>query len=441
MTHGFKQRRQAVFSALENHSVMIVASGEETIRNRDVEYPFRVDSDFYYLTGFDEPEAVLVLSKTPKAEKTYLFLRPKDPEQENWQGRRLGVDAAANQLGVDQAWAHEEMIEQVPTLLDGIEQIYFSFAQLGNWSPILEEWIAGQKAKSRKGVTAPNRLSDADGILHEMRLIKSAEEIEWMREAGKITVAGHLAAMKSAVGKATYEYQIQADLEQTFKQEGSPRVAFNSIVASGENACILHYTENSALLKEDALILVDAGAEFKGYAGDITSTFPAGGKFSTEQKALYELTLKAQQAAISVIKPGVRYDEMHQASAKVIIQGLVDLGVLDGEVDHLFESDAYKPFFMHGTGHWLGMDVHDVGAYKQAGEWRALQPGMVVTVEPGIYISPETGRAEGVDPCYWGIGIRIEDDVLVTEDGHEVLTPGLPRTVDEIERFMAEQML
>ena len=418
--------------------MMLVSSGEETIRNRDVEHPFRVDSDFYYLTGFDEPEAVLVLSKTPDAEQTYLFLRPKDPEQETWQGRRLGVESAADQLGVDQAWAQEEMHEQMPVLLDGIQQIYFSFAQLGSWSPLMDEWIAGQKAKSRQGVVAPGRLCDADTILHEMRLIKSVEEIESMREAARITVAGHLAAMRSAAGKAGYEYQVQADLECTFKREGSPRVAFNSIVASGENACILHYTENSDSLKEDALILVDAGAEFEGYAGDITSTFPAQGQFTPEQKVLYELTLKAQQAAISVIQPGIRYDQMHQASAKVIIQGLVELGILNGEVEELFESEAYKPFFMHGTGHWLGMDVHDVGAYKQSGEWRTLQPGMVVTVEPGIYISSETGRAEGVEPRYWGIGIRIEDDVLVTEKGYEILTSGLPRTVDEIEHFMAE---
>lgn len=449
-----QKRREQVFDTMVENSIMMVTSGEEQIRNLDVEFPFRVHSDFHYLTGFEEPDAVLVLIKrnqeSQTKQKAVLFLRPKDLEKEIWQGRRLGVADAPATLLMDDAFSIEDFEDEMSDLVEGIETLYFSFAQLSEWSDLLSGWISAQKAKSRKGIEAPATLSDADVILHEMRLVKSSEEIEWMKQAAQISVQGHLAAMswvaksiaKSArLGKAqdfepVFEYQMQAALEHKFKELGSARVAFNSIVAGGENACILHYTENNARLKAGDLVLVDAGAEYQGYAGDITNTFPVDGRFSEAQRALYQIVLDAQQAAISAIAPGVRYDEMHKASTRVLVEGLVGLGILKGEISTLLENEAYKPFFMHGTGHWLGRDVHDVGRYKLKGQWRPLEPGMIITVEPGLYISEEVGREHQVDEKYWNIGIRIEDDVLVTYSGHEVLTFGLPRAPEEIELFM-----
>lgn len=431
----FIERRQTLFDQLQDHSVAFVAAGEEQIRNRDVEYPFRPASDFFYLTGFAEPDSVLVLVKSGELRQTHLFLRPKDEAQEIWQGRRLGVEVAASFLKIDQAWSIDDFEEQMNELVEGAVHLVFSFAELAHWSDWVSGWIGAQKAKARKGVQAPSQLQDLDTILHEMRLFKSAQEIEWMREAAQISVAGHLAAMK-ATAPGRYEYQVQAELENGFKQSGSSRVGFNSIVASGENACILHYTENDARIEDGQLVLIDAGAEYAGYAGDITHTFPANGRFSTSQAELYNLVLKAQQAVIDAIRPGVPYNRLHEISVEVLTDGLVALGILTGTLDELIEQEAYKAFFMHGTGHWLGMDVHDVGDYKQDGEWRCLQPGMVLTVEPGLYIS-ET--AEQVPDAYRGIGIRIEDDVVVTEQGHEVLTHGLPRTVAEIESWMAQR--
>ena len=427
----YQKNRESLLEKMPNNSVAIISSGEEQIRNRDVEFPFRAESDFMYLTGFAEPDAVLFLIKQDTT-KSVLFLRPRDPEQETWQGRRLGVDAACSALSVDQAWSIEEFDEQAIQLLENIKSIYVSFAHLAQWNDTINEWISVLKQKVRKGISAPSAICDLDSNLHEMRLFKSSEEVERMRKAAQISVQGHLAAM-SVAAQSEYEYQIQAALEGEFVKQGSPRVAFSSIVASAENACILHYTENRSKINKEALLLIDAGAEWDGYAGDITTTFPAKGRFSEPQAQLYTLVLNAQLAAINLIKPGVRYDQVHQASVKVLTAGLVDLGVLVGEVEALIEAEAYKPFFMHGTGHWLGMDVHDVGNYKVNQEWRNLEAGMVLTVEPGLYISAEHNN---IDAKWHNIGIRIEDDVLVTSSGHEVLTKGLPRTVDEIEAWM-----
>lgn len=430
----YQQRRQNLLEALPENGMALIASGDEKIRNRDVEYAFRASSDFYYLTGFDEPEAVLVLMKG-KGQKSHLFLRPKDIEQETWQGRRLGVDAAAAALGIDHAWSIADFENTLNELVEGVSQLYFSFAELAHWAPLAESWINVQKAKARKGVEAPHALCDLDAILHEMRLIKSPDEIQIMREAAQISVKGHLAAMR-AVAHGKMEYQVQAEMECCFKQLGSSRVAFNSIVASGENACVLHYTENQSQMARGDLVLVDAGAECNGYAGDITHTYPIDGRFSTAQAELYTLVLNAQAAAISKVKPGNRYDEMHQAAVRTLVEGLCALKLLLGDVETLIESEAYKTYFMHGTGHWLGMDVHDVGAYKKEGEWRCFEPGMVVTVEPGLYIPMSSKTAPEV---YRGIGIRIEDDVLVTEEGSEVLSVGLPRTVADIEAWMSSR--
>jgi len=428
-----EQQRQTLLKQLPANSAVLVASGHEQIRNRDVEYPFRADSDFSYLTGFYEPDSVLLLVKKQDTQST-LFVRPKDLEQETWQGRRMGVEMAPKMLAVDQACSVDELDEKVLESLENIENLYFSFSQMALWMPKIERWLGGLKAKVRKGVSAPSKLCDLDDIMHESRLIKSPQEIAWMRHAAQVSVSGHLAAMRSATpGK--YEFQVQAELESEFKMLGSQRVAFSTIAASGDNACILHYTENADLIGDHHLLLVDAGAEMHGYAGDITTTFPASGRFTNEQAQLYSLVLKAQRAAIDMIEPGITYNQPHQAVLQVLTAGLVELGILSGDVDDLIKDEAFKPFFMHGTGHWLGMDVHDVGAYKIDNEWRDLKPGMVLTVEPGLYIAPETPN---IDERWMGIGIRIEDDVLVTEEGCEVLTQGLPRTVSEIEAWMAE---
>lgn len=428
----YQKNRTKLLQKMPMNSVAIIASGEEQIRNRDVEFPFRAESDFIYLTGFTEPDSVLFLVKSEQSQ-TVLFLRPKDPEQETWQGRRLGVDLAPEVLLIDQAWSIDELDTKAVQLLENIDYIYVSYAHLGKWNETLFEWIHALKQKVRKGISSPFNIVDLDTILHEMRVIKSIPEIEWMRQAAKISVKGHLSAMR-AVLKSEYEYQVQANLEAEFVRQGSPRVAFSSIVASAENACILHYTENRSKIDKEALLLVDAGAEFENYAGDITTTFPASGRFTQAQSQLYTLVLNAQQAAIQAIKPGVTYDKAHEASVKVLTTGLVELGILKGEVSKLIESEDYKAFFMHGTGHWLGMDVHDVGDYKINQQWRVFEPGMVVTVEPGLYISSDFTEVD----CKWhNIGIRIEDDILVTEHGNEVLTQGLPRTVDEIEQWMS----
>lgn len=427
------ERRQALADKLPDNSVVWVASGEEQIRNRDVEYDFRPSSDFYYLTGFTEPDAVLMLKKQAGKVSSGMFLRPKDADKEVWQGRRMGVEFAPPQLNIDQAWSIEELIDEGCELLSGIEHVYVSFSELAEWTETLSEWVARHKANSRKGDSAVHAIADLDLLLHEMRLIKSDAEIALMRQAARVSVQGHLCAMKS-VASEKFEYQVQADIENTFKQHGSPRVAFNSIVASGDNACILHYTENSAKIQNGELVLVDAGAEFGGYAGDITSTFPANGQFSQAQAAAYELVLSAQQAVIELIAPGVLFETLQQTAIEHITTGLVELGILTGKVSVLIEDEAYKPYYMHGVSHWLGMDVHDVGAYKLAGQSRPLEAGMVLTVEPGLYM-PKS--AMEIPEAYRGMGIRIEEDVLVTETGSEVLTVGLPRRVEEIERWIA----
>ncbi|BBP45675.1 Xaa-Pro aminopeptidase [Thiosulfatimonas sediminis] len=432
--HAPVLNRQTLFSRLKDNSAVLVKSGEELIRNRDVEFPFRAHSDFFYLTGFSEPDALLLMSKIDGEERTTIFLRPKNLEQEIWQGRRLGVESAPATLQVDQAYSIEELDEWLPELLIGSEQLLVSFSDFSEWAEIIAPLIEQLKKQVRKGVDSPTTLFDLDVLLHEQRLIKNHREIELMRKAAQISVQGHLAAMAVAAS-ANSERTVQIALENAFYQHGAQRVAFNSICASGENACILHYTENNAPLQSNALLLVDAGAEYHGYAGDITHTFPPSGKFSTEQAALYSLVLKAQQAVIQMIKPGVLYGDLHQTTLRILTAGLLDLGLLKGDLTTLVADKAYTEFFMHGTGHWLGMDVHDVGKYKIDGEWRPLEVGMVLTVEPGLYVSD---RHQNVSAKWHNIGIRIEDDVLVTEKGCEVLTAGLPRTVAEIEQWFVE---
>ncbi len=429
----FQENRKRLMANLPAGSAALVYSGDEQFRNRDADYPFRVHSDFYYLTGFDEPEATLLLLKTAAGEeKTIAFVRPKDPEAETWTGRRLGVEAAVEVLGVDEAYEKAQRAEKLPELIKGVERLYVSFSEAAYWWPVLLPVMKALKQYVREGVAPPEQLQDLDGILHELRLIKQPWEVKQIRQAAQISVQGHLAAMRAAC-RAETERQIATALVCGLYDQGAEALSFNPIVASGANACILHYTQNHAPVDPKGLVLVDAGAEKGYYAGDITTTFPARGRFSAEQKALYELVLAAQSAAKRHVRPGEPYDAYHQAAVQVLTEGLVALGLLKGSVETLIEEKAYTRFYMHKTGHWLGLDVHDVGKYRLKGQWRPLEAGMVLTVEPGVYVAADD---ETVAPQWRGIGIRIEDDLLVTETGHEVLTEGLPRTVDEIEAFM-----
>lgn len=445
-------RRQALLDKLEPAGVALIHSGFEQIRNRDVEYPFRAESDFLYLTGLGEPEAVLLLLRRevvaaqraqgldsplawwPDEDRDFVavFVRAKDPDLELWQGRRLGVEAAPEQLQVDAAWPIEQLDEKLTEFLVQASQLWFSFAQLDLWGAQVTDTLKQLKAQVRKGTAIPTRLCDLDELLHEQRLFKQPQEVALLRQAAQISVQGHLAAMAVAQ-TAQNEFQLKAALEHCCFNLGAQRMAFNTIAASGENACILHYTENNAPLRDGDLVLIDGGAEFCGYAGDISHSFPRSGRFTQAQRALYLCVLRAQQAAIAVIKPGQSYHAMHEAAVQELTRGLLALGILQGDLQTLLDEQAYKPFFMHGTGHWLGLDVHDVGRYKVNGRWREFEVGMLVTVEPGLYIA---AHHDDVDPKWRGIGIRIEDDVLVTEQGHEVLTTGLPRTPEEIEQWM-----
>jgi Xaa-Pro aminopeptidase len=428
----FQQRRQQLMQAMVDNSVALIASGKEVIRNRDTHYPFRPQSDFYFLTGFNEPDAVLMLSKTVDGLKSHLWCRAKDKEKEIWDGYRLGIEAAPKALALDSATDVLQLNHELVTALADQSVVYFSFEQGDTWLSSLMSAIQQLKRRVRLGVSAPPAIHDLDPLLHEQRLIKDKVAQLGLRQAAQVTVAGHLAAMQAAK-TAQFEYHLQAAIEGAFKQQGAKHQAFNSIVASGENACVLHYNENNAPLHASDLVLIDAGAEMDGYAGDCTHTFPLSGRFSTEQATIYNLVLTAQQAALALIKPGTPYDAPHQAAVRVICQGLIDLGLLNDSLDNAIESGSYKAFYMHQTGHWLGNDVHDVGQYKVAGRWRALKVGMALTVEPGIYISPENQQVE----ARWrGIGVRIEDSVLITETGYECLTAGLPRTVEEIEEWM-----
>jgi Xaa-Pro aminopeptidase len=429
----FQANRERLLASLPKGSAALVFSGREQFRNRDVDYPFRAHSDFYYLTGFSEPESTLLLIKHHDGcFQSHIFVRPKDKTAEIWTGRRLGVEAAPAMLGVDGADSSIQRDEKLAELMKGVEYIFVSFSDADYWWPVLIPVLKSLKRYIRDGVSAPEALQDLDAVLHEQRLIKQPWEVERLRTAAQISVQGHLAAIFKAKQCET-ERQLQAVLECGLYQAGAERMAFNPIVASGANACVLHYTENNASIDAKGLILLDAGGEKGYYAGDITTTFPARGRFSAEQKDLYELVLAAQQAAKEKVQPGQPYSAHHEAAVRVLTSGLVDLGLLKGHVDQLVEEKAYERFYMHKTGHWLGLDVHDVGKYRLQGQWRILQPGMVLTVEPGLYVAPDDDTV----PAHWrGIGIRIEDDLLVTDTGHEVLTEGLPRTVAEIEGAM-----
>jgi Xaa-Pro aminopeptidase len=428
----FITRRQLMASRMQS-GVAIIPTAPERVRNRDAHYPYRFDSYFYYLTGFREPEAVLVViagtEKTPA--RHILFCREKDKEREIWDGFRYGPEAAKEVFGFDETYPVAQLDELLPKLLTDQLAVYTALGLDSAWDQRIVGWINRVREQARTGVAAPSEIHDCRAILDEMRLIKGTDELQIMQRAADISTQAHQRAMQTT-RPGMREYEIEAELLHTFYRHGAQAPAYTSIVAGGANACVLHYVENNAELKSGDLILIDAGCELNGYASDITRTFPVNGKFTAVQKDVYQLVLAAQAAAIAQVKPGNSWNDPHQAALHILAQGFIDLGLCQGSVDAVLESEDYKRFYMHRTGHWLGMDVHDAGEYKQQGEWRLLQPGMVLTVEPGCYIRP----AENVPEHFWNIGIRIEDDVIVTQTGHELLTDAAPKAIADIEELM-----
>ena len=421
--------RRARLAAALGDGIAIVATAPEVPRNRDTHYPYRHDSYFYWLTGFAEPEAVVVLVGGAEPQ-SILFCRDKDETREIWDGFRHGPAAAQEQFGFDAAYSVTELDAKLPELMGNRARLAYAVGQDPAWDTRVIGWLNAVRTKTRQGIVAPGEIIDVRHALDEMRLIKDAHELALMRRAAEISTGAHRAAMR-ATRPGRHEYEIEAELLCAFRSGGAEAPAYTSIVASGANACVLHYVFNNKPLKDGDLLLIDAAAEFGGYAADITRTFPVNGRFSAAQKDAYELVLAAQAEAIAAVRPGSHWNAPHEAAVRVLTQGMVDLGLLHGEVDGLIESNAYNRFYMHRTGHWLGMDVHDAGEYKLAGKWRPLAPGMTLTVEPGLYIRP----ADDVPEAFWNIGIRIEDDVAVTESGCEVLTTP-PKTVGEIEAWM-----
>jgi Xaa-Pro aminopeptidase len=428
----YAARRARLMQAIGADAVAIVPAARERIRNRDVHYRFRQDSDFWYLTGFPEPEAIAVLAPERKEGAYLLFVRARDVAREIWDGRRAGPEGAVRDYGADQAFALEEFERRLPALLGGRARVHYTLGEHPHWDATITACVRELRELARRGPAAPEAFVDLDVSLHEQRLIKSAHELALIRHACEVSAAAHCRALACA-RPGVYEWQLAAEIHYEFERNGL-EPGYGSIVGAGENACILHYVENSAQLKAGDLVLIDAGGEYRGYTADITRTSPVDGRYRGPQRAVYEVVLAAQKAAIAELRPGQSSARPHEVATRVLTEGLVALGLLDGDVDELIAQEKYKRFFMHGTGHWLGMDVHDVGRYKLAGQPRPFAPGMVMTVEPGLYIAP---GAEGVDPRFHGIGVRIEDDVLVGADGPQVLTAGVPKEIAEVEALMA----
>ena len=429
-----KLRRKELMAQMEPNSIALLAAAPPSVRNSDAEYLYRQNSDFHYLTGFTEAQALLALIPGRKQGEVVLFCQEKDKAKELWHGTLMGPDVARQELEIDDAFPVDDMDDILPGLIEGRDRVYYSMGKDDRFDDQVMNWVKVIRSKAKMGAHPPGEFLMLDHLLHELRLIKSTREIKLMQQAAKISAEGHKRAM-AYCRPGIKEYELEAELLYAFTRNGSRAPAYTSIVATGDNACILHYIENNAEVKSGDLVLIDAGCEYEHYASDITRTFPANGKFSPEQKAIYNIVLKAQLAAIEAIRPGVPWDEPHNISVKIITQGLVRLGILKGRPSQLIKSEAYKDFYMHRIGHWIGMDVHDVGDYKIDDDWRLLEPGMVTTVEPGIYISPSNRKV----PKKWrGIGVRIEDDVLITKNGNKVLSAGIPKTVQEIESFMAQ---
>ncbi len=444
----YQQRRQQLLEQMKDNSIAIVFAGSEVIRSNDTEYPFRQNSDFFYLTGFEEPDAVLVMSnqlhvgtddkfsKTPSRQSCcIMFVRPKNPLAEIWHGRRLGVDDAPSSLKVDLAFSIEQLHVLLPDLLNEHEYLYFEQGKIDDADNEIKKALATCKNSPKQVKTAPHSIIDISQMIHQMRLIKSENEIEIMKRSALISCEAHKQAMQICQ-PGVYEYQLESQILHCFKLNGADHAAYNSIVGGGENACILHYTENKSQLRNNDLVLIDAGAEYNGYAADITRTFPVNGTFSSPQRDIYELVLSVQKQCIERLTPNATIVQVMEFAVDSITEGLIQLGIMTGDKAQCIEEAAHKEFFMHGLGHYIGIDVHDVGNYKEKGEDIVLKPGMVITVEPGIYIS----SSSDVPNSYKGIGVRIEDDIVITEDGNLNLTASAPKEIHEIENIMRQKL-
>ena len=428
------RRRKELMQQMEPNSIALLCAAPLTTRSNDTEYLYRQNSDFYYMTGFVEHDAVLALIPGRKQGEVVLFCQEKDKTRELWTGILMGPEQAIKQLKIDDAFPIGDIDDILPGLIEGRERVYSSMGKDQRFDQRVMDWVKVVRGKARQGAQPPGEFLVLDQLLNEMRLIKSAMEIKLMEKAGVISAEAHKRAM-AICRPGLKEYELEAEIVHEFMRSGSRAPAYNNIVAAGKNACILHYIENDSTIKDGDLVLIDAGCEYEYYAADITRTFPANGVFSKEQKALYEICLDAQLQAIAAVQPGAPWDGPHNVTVEVITTGLVALGLLKGDVQALIKSEAYKDFYMHRAGHWLGIDVHDVGDYKIEGKWRLMEPGMVTTIEPGIYVAPDNTN---VDKKWRGIGIRIEDDVVVTRTGDRVLSDGVPKTIEGIERLMAQ---
>ncbi len=447
MTPPFAARRARLLEAIGPRTAAVFVATPTAIRNNDVEHEFRQDSDVFYLTGFDEPETVIVLAPNGRLKDDSgesrpvtltMFVRPKDPEREVWDGFRWGVDGAKQSFGADAAFNIDELGKRLPELLARHDAVVYRWGNKAFDDRLFGAIQYARRTAGRSGIAAPTRIIDPVEVLYEHRLRKSPDEVAKMRRACSITNEGHRRAMETA-SPGRYEFELEAVLLETFRRHGSERPAYGSIVGSGPNATVLHYRRNDRRIEDGDLVLIDAGCEYGYYASDVTRTFPANGKFTDVQRAVYQAVLDSQLACIAMVKPGVTQGEIHDKAVEVLTERLVKLGVLSGDVKELIKKEAYKPFYMHKTGHWLGMDVHDVGSYflptsDGTGKHRPLEPGMVITIEPGLYFGI---GAEAAPEALRGIGIRIEDDILVTEDGYENLTAAIPKSVEEIERVCA----
>jgi Xaa-Pro aminopeptidase len=430
-TSLYASRRNRLISQMQR-GIAVIPTAPEVLRNGDAHYSYRFDSHFHYLTGFDEPEAVLVLI-AGVVPQSILFCRAKDMEREIWDGFRHGPDGAKEKFGFDDAFPIAQLDDKLTGLMGNQPALFHPLGAHAPWDDRILALRGCVQAQVRSGITAPNEIHDIRMLLDEMRLIKDSDELAIMRRSATISAAAHIRAMR-ATRPGKMEYEIEAELLHEFRKNGAQAPAYTSIVAGGANACVLHYISNNAQLQDGELLLIDAACEFDGYAADITRTFPVNGRFNGAQKDIYELVLTAQAAAIAAARPGSHWNEPHDAAVRVLAQGFTDLKLCNGSVDAVLESGSYKRFYMHRTGHWLGMDVHDVGAYKLDNNWRSLQPGMALTIEPGCYIRP----ADDVPQAFWNIGIRIEDDVAITAQGCEVLTEAVPKTVTAIEDLMRQ---
>jgi Xaa-Pro aminopeptidase len=428
----YERRRTQLMRLIGDDGIAILPAAPVRQRNNDVDYNYRQDSDFYYLTGFSEPEAVAVLIPGREAAEYILFIRERDPEREIWDGKRAGPAGAVEEYGADDAFPIADIDEILPGLLEKRSRVFYTMGLNQEFDHHVVSWVNTLRAQARIGTHPPQEFVSLEHVLHDMRLFKSRAEVALMRRSGEIAAGAHVRAMRFC-RPGRMEYEVMAELVHEFNRHGAD-ISYHPIVGSGPNSCVLHYRDNNARMQEGDLLLVDAGCEFGYYASDITRTYPVSGRYDSAQRAVYEVVLEAQNAAIAKVKPGNHWNEPHDAAVRAITRGLMRIGLLKGSLTHLIRSGAYRTFFMHRTGHWLGMDVHDVGDYKVGDEWRVFEPGMGLTVEPGIYIPAGT---RGVPKKFWNIGIRIEDDVVVTRNGCEVLTDGVPNEPDRIEALMA----